>query len=272
VKTVRCNNLAIVLLSAFCLLPFLAQPTFGQTDWVGRKFMPKEGCVIKIGTNEIAAKGVPLPYLVEQVSGDWLWIGDGWVQKARVVPLEQAAAYYSEYLRTHPNSAWAMNLRGWLSYEGGDYDKALQDYSAALRLNPQDAVAYNNRGRVWQQKGEYDNALKDYNQVIRLDPRETMGFNSVAWLLSTCPSDNRRDGSRALTLARKACELSNWKDAYSIDTLAAAYAESGNFEEAIRWQTKAAAMLAADDSFVNAARERLALYHDHQPYREPAAK
>lgn len=268
----RCNNLAIVLSSAICLLPVLISPAFGQTDWVGHKFMPKEGCVIKIGTNEIAAKGVPLPYRVDQVSGDWLWIGDGWVQKGRVVRLEQATGYYSDFLRTHPTSAWALNLRGWLSYERGDYDNALNDYSAALRFDPQDAVAYNNRGRVWQLRGEYDNALKDYNQVIRLDPRETMGYNSVAWLLSTCPSDNHRNGSRAVTMARKACELSNWKDAYSMDTLAAAYAESGNYDEAVRWQTKAAAMLAADDDFVTAARERLALYRDRQPYRESAIK
>jgi tetratricopeptide (TPR) repeat protein len=265
-------SLQFLLPSAFFLLPCIVSTVLGQSGAVGQKFMPKDGCVIKIGNREIAAKGVPLPYIVQQVSGDWLWIGDGWVQKGRVVPFEQAAAYYSDYLSTHPNSAWAYNLRGWTSFENREYDNALKDYDAALRLDPQDVVAYINRGGAWQRKGEYDNALRDYNAAMRLDPRETMGYNSVAWLLATCPSERHRNGQRAVAMAQKACELSNWKDAYSIDTLAAAYAESGNFDEAIRWQTKAAAMLSADQEFVKSARERLALYRDRQPCREPAAK
>jgi tetratricopeptide (TPR) repeat protein len=249
---------------------WFVSPAFAQTEWVGQKYMPKEGCVIKVGTQEITARGVSLPYSVEQVSGDWLWVGDGWVQKGRVVPLEQAAEYYSEYLQTHPNSAWAHNLRGWTWYEKGDYDKALADYDAAVRLDPQDAVAYNNRGGIWQKKGEYEKALKDYNAAIRLDPREIMGYNSLAWLLSTCPADGQRDGKRAVAMARQACTLSDWKDPYSIDTLAAAYAELGNFEEAVRWQNKAVGMLNANREPGKAARERLALYREKRPYREPA--
>ena len=266
--SMRCASLIL-------MATLFVSPVLGQDDWLGRKFMPKEGCAIKIGNREIPTKGVPLPHVVQQISGDWLWVGEGWVQKSRVVPLEQAIDYYTDYLRSHPNSAWAYNLRGWARYESGDYDNAVTDDSEAIRLAPQDAMAYNNRGAAWQKKGAYDNALKDYSEAIRFSPQETWGYNSVAWLLATCPEGRHRDGRRAVTMARKACELSNWKDAYSIDTLATAYAESGDFGEAIRWQNKAIEMLAAekgDAEFLQAARDRLALYRDKKPYRESSGQ
>lgn len=235
---------------------------------LGGKFMPKEDCVIKIGNREIPAKGVPLPYVVQQVSGNWLWIGDGWVQNDRVVPLDKAGDYYAEYLRSHSNSAWAHNMRGWVSYENGDYDDAIKHYSDAIRIDAQDALAYNNRGGARQKKGDYDNALQDYNQVVRLSPQETWGYNSLAWLLATCPKDDKRDGARAVSLATKACTLSGWKDAYLIDTLAAAYAEAGDFDKAAGWENKAISMLPGDKVFLAAAQDRLALYRDKRPFHE----
>ncbi len=43
--------------------------------------------------------------------------------------------------------------------------------------------------------------------------------NSLAWLLASCPEDGLRNGSLAVTYARKACEQTGWKDAGYIDTL-----------------------------------------------------
>jgi tetratricopeptide (TPR) repeat protein len=265
-NTVRSTSLRLLCLAVF------VSPALAQDDWVGGKFMPKDGCTIKVGNREIAAKGVPLPYVVGQVSGDWLWIGDGWVQKNRVVPLKGAGDYYADYLRTHPNSAWAHNLRGWVSYESGDYAAAVKEYTGAIQFDRRDSLAYNNRGGAWQKKGEYDNAIKDYNETIRLSPQESWGYNSLAWLLATCPQAGKRDGSRAVTLAKKACALANWKDAYSLDTLAAACAEAGDFDEAVRWQSKAIGLVAGDMEFAETAQERLALYRDKTPYHESASQ
>ena len=229
-KSVRRVGLTLVCAAA------LASPVFGQSGWVGREFMPKDGCVMKVGNREFRRFGVPI--VVRQVSGEWLWVGRGWVQKSRVVPLEQAAAYYTEYLRNHPTSTWA----------------------------------YRGRGIVWDEKGDYSNALKDYTEAIRLDPAYALAYNNIGWLLATCPVASRRDGKRAVTTARKACELSGWKDANNIGTLGAACAESGDFDEAIRWETKAMEMLSTDAAYVKGARERLALYREGKPYREPPAR
>ena len=293
-KSTRCVGLMLICLGAF------VSPAFAQGGWAGRKFMPKDGCVMKVGNREI--KTFVVPFVVRQVSGEWLWTGRGWVQMSRVVPLQQAAAYYTEYLRNHPGSASTYRNRGvvWhkegkfdnalndyteairldpknaLAYSNrgltwhakGEHDNALKDYTEAIRLDPQDAITYNNRGFTWRAKGEYDNALKDYTEAIRLDPQDASPHNGVAWLLATCPEDRYRDGQRAVTTARKACELSGWKDANDMGTLAAAYAESSDFDEAIRWQTKAMQTLAADAEYVKGARERLALYRQGKPYRE----
>lgn len=263
-KSVRRVGLTLVCAAA------LASPVFGQSGWVGREFMPKDGCVMKVGNREFRRFGVPI--VVRQVSGEWLWVGRGWVQKSRVVPLEQAAAYYTEYLRNHPTSTWAYRGRGIVWDEKGDYSNALKDYTEAIRLDPAYALAYYNRGIVWGNKGGYDNALKDYTEAIRLDPAYALAYNNIGWLLATCPVASRRDGKRAVTTARKACELSGWKDANNIGTLGAACAESGDFDEAIRWETKAMEMLSTDAAYVKGARERLALYREGKPYREPPAR
>lgn len=283
----------------------LIAPTFGQDALVGRKFMPKDGCVMKVGNREIPdSNDGGLPYVAQHVSGEWLWTGRGWVQKNKVVPLENAAVYYTDYLRNHPDSAWAYNHRGTVWDRKGEYDNALKDYTEAIRIDPQSEAAYSNRGNIWMAKGKVDdalkdyswairinprfasaysnrgnswrlkgeneNALKDFNEAIRLDPGDTWVYNNLAWFCATCPVANYRDGDRSVTMARKACELSAWKEAVFIDTLAAAYAETGDFEEAIRWQTKAIDTL--DEGFRKGARERLSLYREKKPYRELPAQ
>lgn len=260
--------------STVAILVFAApivSPVFGDDEWIGRKFMPKERCVIKIGNRETPTKGVPLPYIGRQVSGEWLWIGEGWVQKSRVVPFDEAAGYYTDYLQKHPNSAWAFNLRGWMRFESGDYDNAAKDYTAAIRLDPRDPMTYNNRGGCRQKMGDYANALKDFNETVRLSPAESWGYNALAWLLATSPEARYRDGKKAVAMATKASTIAGWKDPYLLDTLAAAYAEAGDFDAAVRWQTKAIDMLSGDKLAAAAGRERLSLYSDKQPYREQPA-
>jgi hypothetical protein len=86
---------------------------------------------------------------------------------------------------------------------------------------------------------------------------------------ATCPDGKYRDGKAAVEDAKRACELSGWKLAEQIDTLAAAYAEVGDFAKAVEYQEQAL----ADKGFVKehgkGARERLELYRDKKPYREP---
>lgn len=93
-------------------------------------------------------------------------------------------------------------------------------------------------------------------------------LNEAAWLLATSPDPAVRDGTRALALARRACEESKWQDPASIDTLSAAYAETGDFAEAVRTQERALRLGNLSAQERPAYENRLLLYRDKKPFRE----
>lgn len=284
---------ALLLCSLFCA------SAVGQDQWVGQKFMPKSGAKIMNGNREVSSSEIIAPYVVRGVKGEWLELDRGFVRRTDVVPIDDAAAYYTEYLRNKPGSAWAYHERGIVWKEKGELDKALRDYNEAIRLGPKDAASYNslglawkakgeldnafkdyteairldpkyaaaytNRGTAWNAKGEPDNALKDYSEAIRLDPKFDVAYNNRAWLRATASASIYRNGKLAVADATKSCELTSWKNPESLDTLAAAYAESGDFSKAVEWQTKAMSM--APESEKADYRSRLDLYQSGKPFR-----
>jgi serine/threonine protein kinase/tetratricopeptide (TPR) repeat protein len=190
---------------------------------------------------------------------------------------DEAIADYTEAIRLNPRILFAYVLRG-ESYEmKGDYDRAVADYTEAIRLISQFNLLFSGRvlagpylfrGNIFKYKKEYNKAIADFNEAIRLDPKYAEAYSSRAWVWATCPDAKLRDGKRAVESATRACELYGWVHAYQFVTLAAAYAEAGDFAKAVEWQQK------ADDLYTDAedqtkGRERLKLYRDRKPYREP---
>ncbi|MDB4664535.1 protein kinase [bacterium] len=73
--------------------------------------------------------------------------------------------------------------------------------------------------------------------AIKECPSFPWAYNNLAWRLATSAVDDERDGTAAVEMATKACELC---DSPSMTgTLAAAYAETGDFEQAIKLQQQA---------------------------------
>ncbi|MBT8447002.1 MAG: ankyrin repeat domain-containing protein [Gammaproteobacteria bacterium] len=94
---------------------------------------------------------------------------------------------------------------------------------------------------------------------------------NLAWILSTCPDAQFRDGSRALRIAENLVKEGARRDPGVLDTLAAAYAETGNFGQAVRIQEEAIALLRGqglDDDVADFA-TRLQAYRSNQPWRRP---
>jgi tetratricopeptide (TPR) repeat protein len=272
----------------------------------GAKVMPKAEAVVKMGDRSVDLSKTPVPWTVQNVSGEFLLVGyqeKGWVLRSDVVTLDEAPAYYTEIIN-HVNdakkAALAYRDRAVVWHQKGDLDKEIADYTERLRLDP-DSLTYNNRGIALTKKGEYDLAIADFNQTIRLDPghvrawdnrgiawqgkkaydRAIQNFNqaiqlgpmvasahnNAAWLLATCPDQRFRDGRRAVELATKACDLTAWTNANNCGTLAAAYAEVGDFEAAAKYQLKAIELNPNQPAFVEGATQRLSLYEQHKPYR-----
>ena len=73
------------------LLPAHVHSADPAADWRGVKVLPKENAVVKVGTEIIDDSKWSIPYVVQDVNGDWLWVGDrrkGWVQRSQVVKID----------------------------------------------------------------------------------------------------------------------------------------------------------------------------------------
>jgi tetratricopeptide (TPR) repeat protein len=154
-------------------------------------------------------------------------------------------------------------------FEQGNFDGAITDFDKALEIDPRDVITYGLRGEARERKGKPDGAIADYTKAIEVDPRYVFSYNTLAWLYATTPNDSFRNGKKAVEFALKASELTKEKNPSVLDTLAAAYAEAGDFDQAINWENKALSFPKFDESHGKAARQRLKLYQERKPYREP---
>ncbi len=103
--------------------------------------------------------------------------------------------------------------------------------------------------------------------LFKLEPRNPEALNGRAWFQATCPVAKYRDGTKALAMAKQACELAEWKIPGLLDTLAACYAESGDFDNAVKWQTRAIE-IEADAQEKDRYNTRLKLYTARKPFHQ----
>lgn len=187
---------------------------------------------------------------------------------------DAAVRYFTDTLEVRPTDNNAYYGRGQALEAKGEYEKAIADYTEAIRLYQRDAHAYVRRGWCYARKKDYNLAIADESAAIRIDPKRAggygirSGYNTLAWLLATCPEQKFRDGTKAVELATKVCELTSWKDPGCLDTLAAAYAETGQFADAVKWQKKSLEFPEDDKDELAKAQERLKLYEGGNPYRD----
>ena len=129
------------------------------------------------------------------------------------------------------------------------------------------------RARVagaWAGQGKLPSAVQGYRAALALQPQSPELLNNLAWLLATCPVANVRDGTEAVRLGERACELTRFKRPLMVGTLAAAYAEAGRFAEAVATARQAGALAAESGDGALAAKNQalLELYRAGRPYRE----
>ncbi len=125
-------------------------------------------------------------------------------------------------------------------------------------------MAMRRRGDAYLSVGQQADAIRDYEAALAIQPDETGLLNNLAWVLATSPTDELRDGKRALELAQRACQLTDHKLPHMLSTLAACYAELGDFAGAIEYSEKAVALDPEEPQLAN----ELASYRDKKPWRE----
>lgn len=181
----------------------------------------------------------------------------------------------NEWLKREPNASGAYLNRA-NAYGGlGEIDKALRDYEAALRTAKDRWAVYAARAVLWRGEGEYGRAFADLEAALR--EHEDWGLqHELIWWLATCPSAKHRDGRRAVTVGKLACEATNWSDVDLIVALGAAYAEAGDFKMAVAQEKRAFELTKAtlgDDftqGFLAESEPRVAEYRRGKAWRDGA--
>ena len=120
---------------------------------------------------------------------------------------------------------------------------------------------------------QVDEGLRELREVRRLAPQWPRALGTLAWVLATSPEERVRDAREATELAEQAAALTDRRDPLILDVLAASYAASGRFEDAVAAVEAAIDRAAAvgKPRLVESFRQRMQLYQQGRPYREPAS-
>jgi tetratricopeptide (TPR) repeat protein len=129
-------------------------------------------------------------------------------------------------LRLNGEHGDAAYYKGLLSFEAGDYDKAIGYYNIAITTRPNFVFAYNDRGSAKRMKDDYAGAISDYEKAISLDSNSAFIYNNLGTALRM---------NKEFDKARRAYSIALSKDKnYSIALLnrGAAAFEKGDLKAA----------------------------------------
>jgi len=147
--------------------------------------------------------------------------------------LQEAADLLSHALRIRPDDAGAHNNLGNVHLLQGKYVEAARQFEDTVRLKPDHTGALNNLALACKKLGRTDEAIAHYREALHLQPDSIESLNNLAWTLAAHPDGRYRNGTEAVALATRACDLTKYANPIPLTTLAAAYAETGQFPQAI---------------------------------------
>lgn len=145
--------------------------------------------------------------------------------------------------------------------------EAVEKLHAALRLKP-DNEARLQLAPLLSSLGRDAEAVAELRAVLAAQPDALPALQNLAWILATSWDEQVRNGTEAVRLAERACELTNRQEARLLSALAAALAETGKFPEAIATAQQAIerAQAAGDPGFAQLNAQLLRLYRAGRPY------
>lgn len=178
----------------------------------------------------------------------------------------RAAKHLRLALETQPDLAGASFLLGVSNFEMDRYQEAMGALLAALRLEPKMAQGYYYLGMAAETLGKTRQALEFYAAAVLVKGDYVDSLRACADILATHPSQDLRDGERALKMAQKAVLHAPESDAQLLVTLAAAYAEAGYMSDAVATARKAVRKAESEKAKAD-AEARLEAFLKDQPFR-----
>ncbi len=180
----------------------------------------------------------------------------------------EAEAELQKGLELDPTDAGLHLYLGHSLAGEGKYEPAERQFAESARLDPQDATAHFQWALAFAAEHKFGEAIAQYRAALRVKPDFANALNNLAWLLSSSPDAELRNGSEAVQLASRACAMTQTSDAIKIETLANACAEAGRFEEAVSWAQRASEVALAHGQ-TNVAQQNLELqqlYRAHHAF------
>jgi spermidine synthase len=153
----------------------------------------------------------------------------------------------------------------------GETREVIKAAKEGLRVNPFNADIHLALAAAYAGLRDLTNQVAHLRiaTVLKTDAVETL--NNLAWILASTSNESIRNGSEAVTLAERACDLTQRGEPILLGTLAAAYAAAGRFKEAVEAaeQARDKAIAAGQNEVAERNRQLLELYRAGKPYVEP---
>lgn len=231
-----------------------------------------------IGPITLAAAGIAklfgtvtkrLPFLEMALCGALLLIL-GMLSWRQAGVYRNSETLWRDTLAKNPDCWLAHNNLGLLLRNQGRTEEAMEHFRKAIQINPEFAESLNNMAVALADTGQFDEAIENFRKAIQFNPHNVGALNDLAWLLATTPDARLRNGTEAVRLAERACELTHYGAPACIGTLAAAFAEVGRFDDAVAASQKARnlALALGQQSLALKDQELLQVFQTRQPYRE----
>jgi tetratricopeptide (TPR) repeat protein len=207
---------------------------------------------------------------LQRIPGDPMALNNLGIALGKQDKFDEAVKCFTEAIKGKPDFANAhINISHVLTLQG-NLNEAVIHLTEALRLDPQSAKAHFYLAQVLTQKGKINEAITHYEEALRLNPNWVEPMNNLAWFLAASKETTIHHPDKAVTLARRACELTNYNEPHTLDTLAVAYAAAGDFSKAIETAEKALELCQSPEqnTLKKEIEGRLVLYKAGKPYLE----
>jgi Tfp pilus assembly protein PilF len=180
-----------------------------------------------------------------------------------------ALAEYRQAVELGTNQAFLHVSYGQALAADGQTGEALRQFSIAAQLDPHSPWSHVEIAKIDLRQGRDTEALKELRLALRAEPDNADVLAYTAQLLSAAENPALRDGHAAFILAARANLLTGGRRPFILDVLGMACAEMGRFDDAELAAKQALRVAAAMNlKGLEPIRHRLALYQNHQPWRQ----
>ena len=267
---VACNNLGLALLeqNKFDEAIVLFKRALQTKHNYGTEYFNLGFAYDKLGRNQDAIDAYNHALAIDPNSAE-IYYKMGVIYH-RIGHKEDAIRAYSQAIKNKNNFAQAHLNLGVVLLENNQFDQAVLHFNQVRQLDPDNPEPYYHLARAMSLKGKINEAVEYLEEAIKLNCNWVPPLNNLAWFIAVRKDAAFYDPTRAVQLAKRACELTGYNDAAILDTLAVAYAAENRFSEAVDIAQKALKIAQSDNNkqMIIQIQQRLDLYKANKPYIE----